>query len=84
MAVAGPNASEALMLLTVACLSVLAQAPDEQGFGSQLVFAVYHALIRGWLPNALKPVFASWRKPSIPSSSCSTSRSSPPRSRCPG
>lgn len=50
-------------LLEDTCLAVLAQPPDEQGFGSQLVFAVYHALRRGWLPPALAPVFASWRKP---------------------
>lgn len=50
-------------LLEDTCLSVLAQAPEDQGYGSQLVFAVYAALMRGVLPVALKPVFAAWRKP---------------------
>jgi hypothetical protein len=51
------------VLLEDTCLSVLAQPPEEQGYGSQLVFAVYAGLMRGVLPAALKPVFAAWRKP---------------------
>lgn len=50
-------------LLEDACNAVLAQPPDEQGYGSQIVFAVYDALARGALPSELRPVFARWRKP---------------------
>ena len=52
-----------LALLEDTCLSILAQAPDEQGFGSLLVFAVRDAVSRGLLPQALGRVFATWRKP---------------------
>ena len=52
-------------LLEDACLSVLAQPPEEQGYGSQLVFAVYDALSRGALPETLRPVFRGWHKPPI-------------------
>ena len=52
-------------LLEDACLSVLAQPPEEQGYGSQLVFAVYDALARGALPESLRPVFARWLKPPV-------------------
>jgi hypothetical protein len=50
-------------LLEDTCLSVLAQPPEEQGYGSQLVFAVYDAVVRGALPASLRPVFAQWHKP---------------------
>ncbi len=40
---------------------VLDQAPDEQGFGSQLVFAVYDAVHRGVLPSELEDLFRAWR-----------------------
>jgi hypothetical protein len=49
-------------LLEDTCLGVLAQEPDEQGYGSQLVFAVYDAVHRGALPSTLLPMFRSWRK----------------------
>jgi len=50
-------------LIEDACLAVLAQPPEEQGYGSQLVFAVYDAVARGALPESLRPVFAQWHKP---------------------
>jgi len=50
-------------LLEDTCLSILAQPPDEQGFGSLLVFAVRDAVSRGLLPQALGRAFASWRSP---------------------
>jgi hypothetical protein len=40
---------------------VLDQVPDEQGFGSQLVFAVYDAVQRSILPSALEDLFRAWR-----------------------
>jgi hypothetical protein len=57
-----PNAESTHGLLEDTCLAVLAQQPDEQGYGSQLVFAVYDAVSRGALPATLKPMFRSWRK----------------------
>jgi hypothetical protein len=49
------------LLLEETCLAILAQAPDAQGFGSQLVFAVHDGVRRGLYPEALQRVFASWR-----------------------
>lgn len=48
-------------LLEESCLAILAQPPDEQGFGSQLVFAVHDGVRRGLYPESLRRVFASWR-----------------------
>jgi hypothetical protein len=53
----------ACSLLEETCLSILEQAPDDQGLGSQLVFAVHDAIERGLYPASLKPVFRSWRSP---------------------
>ncbi len=50
-----------LALIEETCNHVLGQAPEEQGYGSQLVFAVYDAVYRGTLPPALGDVFRSWR-----------------------
>jgi hypothetical protein len=58
---AGTEAGRALLEDT--CLSVLAQPPEEQGYGSQLVFAVYDAVVRAALPASLRSVFAQWHKP---------------------
>lgn len=49
-------------LLEDTCLSILEQSPDDQGYGSQLLFAVYDAIERGLYPASLRPVFRSWRK----------------------
>jgi hypothetical protein len=50
-------------LLEETCLSILEQAPDAQGYGSQLLFAVHDATLRGFYPGTLAPVFRSWRRP---------------------
>jgi hypothetical protein len=50
-------------LLEETCLSLLEQPPDDQGYGSQLLFAVHHAVQRGWYPSALAAPFRSWRNP---------------------
>jgi hypothetical protein len=50
-------------LIEDTCLAVLAQPPEEQGYGSQLAFAVYDAVARGALPESLRAVFAQWHKP---------------------
>ena len=45
-----PAASDAeLGMIEETCLSILEQAPDEQGYGSQLLFAVYDAIASGSL-----------------------------------
>jgi len=48
-------------LLEETCLSILEQPPDDQGYGSQLLFAVYDAIQRGWYPDTLAGPFRSWR-----------------------
>lgn len=50
-----------LAMLEETCSFVLDQAPDEQGYGSQLVFGVYDAVNRGAIPESLAPLFRSWR-----------------------
>jgi hypothetical protein len=50
-------------LIEETCLSILEQAPDEQGYGSQLLFAVYDAIVRGQYPESLRTIFRSWHKP---------------------
>lgn len=50
-----------LAMLEDTCSHVLDQAPDEQGYGSQLVFAVYDAVERGALPKSVGDVFRAWR-----------------------
>ena len=50
-------------LIEETCLSILEQAPDEQGYGSQLLFAVYDAVARGAYPESLRSLFRSWHKP---------------------
>ena len=57
-----PDDQGALGMLEDACIAVLEQPPDEQGFGSQLLFAVYDAVERGFYAQALAAVFARWRK----------------------
>jgi hypothetical protein len=47
-------------LLEDSCLAILEQAPDDQGYGSQLLFAVYDAIERGYYPATLRPMFRSW------------------------
>ena len=59
-----PGASDAeLGMIEETCLSILEQAPDEQGYGSQLLFAVYDAIASGRYPESLRTVFRSWHKP---------------------
>jgi hypothetical protein len=41
------------VLLQDTCLAILEQPPEEQGYGSQLLFAVYDAVDRGFFPEAL-------------------------------
>ncbi|MDH5672179.1 MAG: hypothetical protein OEZ06_08520 [Myxococcales bacterium] len=48
-------------MLEEICMGILEQPPQEQGLGSQLLFAVYHGVQRGWLPASLKRVFHRWR-----------------------
>lgn len=59
---------EAETLLDDLVLSVLDQAQetrDEPPLGAQLPFAVFTALTRGALPEALQSCFRSWKKPPI-------------------
>jgi hypothetical protein len=56
-----PNDPKVLAMLEETCAFVLDQAPDEQGYGSQLVFGVYDAVQRGTLPESLTDLFRSWR-----------------------
>jgi hypothetical protein len=58
--------ARAQALLEDACLSVLEMGtvPDgEPPLGSQLPFAVYDAVRRGALPDALGHMFGAWRRP---------------------
>jgi hypothetical protein len=57
-----PQADTQHALLEDTCLAILEQPPDDQGFGSQLLFAVYHAVERGLYPTTLRATFRSWRK----------------------
>jgi hypothetical protein len=50
-------------LLEETCLSILEQPPDEQGYGSQLLFAVFDAVQRGFYPSSAAAPFRSWRSP---------------------
>lgn len=56
-----PNDTKILAMLEEASAFVLDQPPDEQGYGSQLVFGVYDAVQRGALPQSLADLFRSWR-----------------------
>jgi hypothetical protein len=56
-----PSRLEHHALLEDTCLAILEQPPDDQGFGSQLLFAVYDAVGRGRYPQSLQPAFQSWR-----------------------
>jgi hypothetical protein len=56
-----PSQPAILAMLEETCSFVLDQAPDEQGYGSQLVFGVYDAVKRGALPQSLADLFRSWR-----------------------
>jgi hypothetical protein len=49
-------------LLEDICTQVLDQPPDAQALGSQVVFAIYHALSRSRLPESLQPIFKRWRR----------------------
>jgi hypothetical protein len=61
LAAVDPAAAEAHALLEETCLSILEQPPDEQGYGSQLLFAVHDAIERGLYPDTLAAPFRSWR-----------------------
>lgn len=56
-----PSSPAVLAMLEETCSFVLDQAPDEQGYGSQLLFGVYDAVKRGALPQSLAELFRSWR-----------------------
>lgn len=56
-----PKDPKVLAMLEETCAFVLDQTPDEQGYGSQLVFGVYDAVKRGALPQSLADLFRSWR-----------------------
>jgi hypothetical protein len=56
-----PSQLEHHALLEDTCLAILEQPPEDQGFGSQLLFAVYDAVERGRYPESLRPAFQSWR-----------------------
>lgn len=49
-------------LIEDTCVAILEQEPDEQGYGSQLLFAAYDAIERGFYPKPLDAVFQRWRK----------------------
>ena len=55
-----PKAGKPQPLLEDTCLSILEQEPEQQGYGSQLLFAVYDATERGLYPPSLKGLFRSW------------------------
>ena len=57
-----PHDAVQRVLLEDACLAMLEQPPEEQGYGSQLLFAVYDAIDRGLFPEALRLMFRSWHK----------------------
>jgi hypothetical protein len=57
-----PRDPAARMLLEDTCLAIMEQAPDEQGYGSQLLFATYDAIERAVFPGALRAMFKSWHK----------------------
>lgn len=57
------SADEPHALLEETCLSILEQPPDEQGYGSQLLFAVHDAIARGLYPSTLAAPFRSWHRP---------------------
>lgn len=57
-----PHEAAQRVLLQDACLAILEQTPEEQGYGSQLLFAVYDAIDRGLFPQALRVMFRSWHK----------------------
>lgn len=48
-------------LLDAICTPLLEETPGEPPLGGQVVFAVYDAVARGALPEALKTLFTSWR-----------------------
>jgi hypothetical protein len=50
------------ILLEDTCLAIMEQAPEEQGYGSQLLFAAYDAIERAAFPEALRAMFKSWHK----------------------
>jgi hypothetical protein len=50
-------------LIEETCLSILEQPPDEQGYGSQLLFAIHDAVARGRYPEELGKPFRIWHKP---------------------
>lgn len=58
----GAHDVEQHALIEDTCVAILEQEPDEQGYGSQLLFAAYDAIERGFYPKALGAVFSSWRK----------------------
>lgn len=55
------EAPETLAMLSALVGSVLSQPEGEQGYGSQVVFAVHDLIKRGFLPRTLRELFADWR-----------------------
>lgn len=50
-------------LLEAACLDLMDESPGEPPLGGQLTFAVYDAVQRKQLPEALGNLFSRWRSP---------------------
>jgi hypothetical protein len=57
-----PGSAELHALIEDTCVAILEQEPDAQGYGSQLLFAAYDAIERGFYAKELDAVFQSWRK----------------------
>lgn len=48
-------------LLEDVCLNIFDLGPGEPPLGSQIPFAVHHAIARGEWPESLRSIFASWK-----------------------
>jgi hypothetical protein len=55
------DAPETLAMLSALTGHVLSQPADDQGYGSQVVFAVFDLIARGRLPRTLQELFSDWR-----------------------
>lgn len=50
-------------VIEAVCAPLLEETPGEPPLGGQIVFAVYDAVVRGALPQALTGLFTGWRNP---------------------
>jgi hypothetical protein len=59
------SASDAVSdeLLEGICTPLLEETPGEPPLGGQIVFAIYDAVARGAVPQALTNIFTSWKHP---------------------